>query len=215
VQPPSGSDPNASAALVYSEPPPGELAGYMRKNFARAALLILALVGVMTITAVWFEHELLVATENVYRTVGTLGLMAIAFVNDVIISPLPPEALLVVIAKTELSQRWPELVLLMGLLSAAAGNVAWWLGRTLGDRFLSTTLEGVRKRHGRLIRRYGGWTIALSALTPLPFSVSCMAAGALQFSYSKFWWLTLLRVPRFFLFYWIVAYSDRLLTTFL
>lgn len=199
------------ALRLYSEAPPGELAGYMRRNFARAAIAILAVVGVMAVGATWFEKELLVATENIYGVVGAGGLLAITFVNDAFISPLPPEAILVVVAKTALRHDWQLVVSLMGLLSAASGNVAWWIGRTLGDRFLPTLIENVRQDHGRLIRRYGSWTVALAAMTPLPFSVTCIAAGALQMKYQKFWWLTLLRVPRFLLFYLTIAYSDRLM----
>jgi len=200
---------------IPSEAPPGEFAGYMAKNFARAFLLIVALVALMAASATWFEDELMVATEHIYQAVGSAGLLAIAFLNDAIVSPLPPEAILLVIAKSTLQAQWIQLVLIMGVLSAAAGNVAYYLGRHLSDRFAPHLIQNIKDRHGKWIRRYGSWTVALAALTPLPFSISCLAAGAVQMPFGKFWWLTLLRIPRFFLFYLTIAFSDRLVAWFL
>jgi len=199
---------------LYSEPPPGELAGYVRRNFLHAAIAILALLAFLAVSATWFEQELLALTHGLYNAVGLPGLLAIVFFNDIILTPLPPEAMLVVVAKTGLRESWPLIILVMGLLSAAAGNTAWWLGRSVGDRFFPILIEGVRLRHGKLIHRYGGWAVGLSALTPLPFSLTCLAAGALRMQYQRFWGLTLLRVPRFFLFYLMIAYSDRLFALF-
>jgi membrane protein YqaA with SNARE-associated domain len=194
----------------YSDPPPGELAKYVRRNFLQAALAILGLLVVLGVCATWFEHELLALTEGVYNTIGIIGVFAITFFNDVIISPLPPEAMLMVVAKTGLRDDWLGLILIMGLLSAAAGNLAWWLGRGAGARFFPHWIENVRERHGKTIYRYGAWVVAISAITPLPFSITCLAAGAVHMQYKKFWPMTLLRVPRFFMFYLMIAHSGRL-----
>jgi membrane protein YqaA with SNARE-associated domain len=194
----------------YSEPPPGDRARYMRRNFLRAGLGILALLAFLAVCATRFEHQLLSLTESVYSTIGLAGLFAITFFNDVIISPLPPEAMLIVVAKTGLRDDWLALILTMGLLSAAAGNAAWWIGHSAGARFFPHWINKVRQRHGKTIYRYDRWVVGLSAITPLPFSITCLAAGAMHMRYKSFWPLTLLRVPRFFMFYLMIAHSGRL-----
>jgi membrane protein YqaA with SNARE-associated domain len=195
---------------MYSEPPPGEFAQYMRRNFLRAGLAILGLLGFLAVCATWFEHELLAATESVYDTIGIAGLLAVTFINDLIISPLPPEVLLMVVAKTGLREDWIALILVMGLISAAAGNAAWFVGHRVGARFFPHWIGTVRARHGKTIYRYDRWVVGLSAITPLPFSITCLAAGAMHMRYKSFWPLTLLRVPRFFMFYLMIAHSGRL-----
>jgi membrane protein YqaA with SNARE-associated domain len=182
----------------------------MRRGVLRAVLFVLLLLLAMAAGAAWFERELLATTEWVYQAVGTKGLLAILFVNDAIISPVPPDAVLIVVAKTTLHEQWPSLIFVMGLLSALAGMVAWSIGRALGNRFAppETTVE--QSRHARFVKRYGGWSVALAALTPLPFSIACLGVGALRMPFTKFWWLTLLRVPRFYIFYLTIAYFDRI-----
>jgi membrane protein YqaA with SNARE-associated domain len=196
----------------YSVAPPGEFGRYVRRNFLRAGLAILVLLGFLGVCATWFEHELLALTEGIYKAIGLAGLFAVTFFNDVIISPLPPEAMLMVVAKTGLRSDWLILISIMGLLSAAAGNAAWWIGHSVGARFFPNWIKGVRERHGKTIYRYDRWVVGLSAITPLPFSITCLAAGAVHMRYKIFWPLTLLRVPRFFMFYLMIAHSGKLLS---
>ena len=47
-----------------------------------------------------------------------------------------------------------------------------------------------------LVRRYGAYALALTALTPLPYSLGCWACGALKMRFSLFLWVSLLRIPR-------------------
>ena len=48
----------------------------------------------------------------------------------------------------------------------------------------------------RLVARYGAQALALTALTPLPFSFGCWACGALKMRFSLFLAVSLLRIPR-------------------
>ena len=47
-----------------------------------------------------------------------------------------------------------------------------------------------------LVERYGVIALAATALTPLPFSLGCWAAGALKMPFSTFFAVALLRIPR-------------------
>lgn len=211
----ASSEAGAPSLAVSSESaPPIELALFMRQSFIQAGLLIAALLVAVGLAGIWFEPQILSAADWVYDTIGTAGLLALLFVNDSIVSPLPPDAALLVVAKTSLRAQWPLVVLAIGLTSALAGNMAWWIGRSLGTRLAPSTMAAIRDRNRPLVKRYGAWTVAISALTPLPFSVACLAAGALNMRYSKFWWLTLLRVPRFYVFYLTIAYSDLVVAWF-
>ncbi len=61
--------------------------------------------------------------------------------------------------------------------SVAAGVVGWVCGRVLGRMgWLSRLFE--RYRITEVLQRYGGYAVAVAALTPIPYAVTTWAAGA-------------------------------------
>ncbi len=48
----------------------------------------------------------------------------------------------------------------------------------------------------QLVARYGVLALAVTALTPLPYSLGCWACGALRMRFSLFMLVSLLRIPR-------------------
>jgi len=176
-----------------------------------AAALLLVLFGGVGLCGVFFEAELLATTHWLYDTLGLAGLFAILFVSDAVISPVPPDLVLVVIAHTKLSASWPELLLAVSLVSVLAGNVGYWCGRRLGSSNVPRLLFGRHlERSQHLVSRYGRWAVALGALTPIPFSLTCWTAGMLTMPHPAFFSMTLLRLPRFYLYYLAIAHADRL-----
>jgi membrane protein YqaA with SNARE-associated domain len=61
-----------------------------------------------------------------------------------------------------------------------------------------------------MVQRYGRLTVALGALTPLPFSITCWCAGGLGMPLARFLPVSLLRVPRYVVYYLAIAYADQL-----
>lgn len=185
---------------------------YVRKNLLRAAIALIVLVGAVGAASVLYEAELYATMQWIERTVGVGGLMAVLFLSDSVITPIPPDLILVVIAKSELSSHWLPLLGLMGLVSVAAGNVAYFLGARLGDRgWLQRVFGGLRDKHRVAVTRYGRWGVALGAVTPIPFSVTCWTAGVLEMRPADVFWPTLLRLPRFFFYYAMIVSGDSLL----
>src|SRR5690606_23572808 len=79
-----------------------ELQQYVRTNVIRTLVLLGALFGGLLVVSTIFEDELLAVAEGIYETIGVAGLLAILFVTDTLISPLPPDVVLVVVANSEL-----------------------------------------------------------------------------------------------------------------
>jgi membrane protein YqaA with SNARE-associated domain len=152
----------------------------------------------------------------VEQHLGVAGLGALVFVSDTLISPLPPDVVLVVIAKTELAADWRWLVPLGGALSALAGCVGFFIGRWLGERRRAVPrwIRGDRLNQA-LVTRYGRWAVVLGAMTPIPFSVTCWLAGMCNMRFSAFAPITLLRIPRFVVYYLAIAQADVVLRLFI
>jgi membrane protein YqaA with SNARE-associated domain len=133
--------------------------------------------------------------------------LLILFVSDSITSPLPPDVLLVIVAKTALAEHWLSVVGAMGLVSTLAGNLGWLIGHGASRTIARDSLRRLREKHEQRVHRYGSWAVALGALTPVPFSITCITAGALHVPFRSFWPMTLLRIPRFYIFYVPLMYA--------
>lgn len=91
--------------------------------------------------------------------------------------------------------------------SLAGGSTGWLIGRHLLSR--SHKLQGYIKRRGGdemtvHLRRGGRWFLALAAVSPIPYSVTCWAAGATKMPYVEFLIISLLRIPRVAAFLWLI-----------
>ena len=138
------------------------------------------------------------------------GLAGILFLSDSVISPIPPDLVLLVLANSPAAPWWYWLIPLLGLLSAVAGCCGWWLGAWLG-RYPSIR-RGLDRFGGneRVVQRYGAWGVALGALTPIPFSITCWIAGMMNVPIRRVAPVTLLRVPRYVVYYLAIVYAERL-----
>lgn len=186
-----------------------QLERYIKLGLLKAGLLVLLLFGTLAVLGITYEAELLAFTSTLYRGLGLPGLLGILFVSDAVTSPVPPDAVLIVIAKSELHRHWPLLIIGIGVMSAVAGSVGWLFGSLLANTRIPRLLFGrARARNERLVRRYGCWSVALGALTPIPFSLTCWTAGMLKLPFRAFAAVALLRIPRFVGYYIVIAYAD-------
>lgn len=185
----------------------------IRKNLVKGLAGLIVFVTAMAAVGLVFEAELVTATNGVVERIGFAGLCAILFVNDLLVTPLPGDLLLVVIAKSELAENWVFYVFVLGLVSVAAGLFGWGIGRWLGVLpFVRRHVGKFKEANGEFIRRYGFWAVALGAATPLPFSLTCWSAGMLGVRWTTVLSASLLfRVPRFLIYYVLMVSAGRLL----
>jgi membrane protein YqaA with SNARE-associated domain len=186
-----------------------DVRAYVRGSILKGGLVLLGLTLVLGLAGILYEEELLAVTRGVEESLGLFGLALILFLSDAVFTPIPPDLVLIVIAKSELHANWMVIVPALGVMSAFAGLVGWWLGTKLGDTArVRRVLARVREKNEALITRYGRLGVVLGALTPIPFSITCWLAGALRMPGSHLAQVTWLRVPRFLAYYVLFAYSD-------
>lgn len=184
----------------------------LKENLLKALAGILALVVAMALLGYWYEDEMSQATNWVVDRIGFGGLCLILFLTDTLVTPISPDALLIVIAHSDLAQHWLPYVLILGLVSVASGMVGWCMGRWLRQFKVVQNLFGeFDENQRRFIQKYGFWAIVLGATTPLPYSVTCWTAGALQVKWTTVLAASMLfRIPRIVVYYLIIASTGNL-----
>jgi membrane protein YqaA with SNARE-associated domain len=184
----------------------------VQQHLLKALLFLAAFLLVVAYLGIHFEEELMLGATLVVERIGFAGLAGILLVTDTLVTPFPPDLLLLVIANSPLAEHWWFYVSLLGLVSVAAGMLGWGIGRWLGHlQPVQRLFGGVQEHHREFIRRYGFWAVVLGAITPLPYSVTCWTAGMLGLR-----GLTVLlaslcfRAPRFLLYYWLLTSAGSL-----
>ncbi len=187
----------------------------IQHNMLKALIALLAFLVGMAILGFMYEDEMAATTGWVVERVGFVGLAAILMVTDTLVTPFPPDLLLAVIAKSRLAADWPIYVGLLGLVSVIAGMTGYGIGRWLGHFRWSQRLFGeFREDHRSFLRKYGFWGVAIGSVTPLPYSVTCWTAGVLGIQWTKVLAASILfRVPRFYLYYWLLSTTGRLFSS--
>lgn len=176
-------------------------------DIRRLALQVLggaaALVLGLGLVAYFFQEPLVRLSETFVRTLGGPGIAVGFFLPDAFTIPFPNDAFTAAGLLGGMS--FPLVVAWGSLGSILGGHVGLLVGRRLSytrwfRRFMAT--------HGQeayaLSQRYGALALVLGALTPVPYSVTCWAAGALGMRLGVFSLISLLRIPRIAVYLWLI-----------
>jgi uncharacterized membrane protein YdjX (TVP38/TMEM64 family) len=170
-----------------------------RGLLARFTVGVLLLLGAVAVLGAVLREPVEQAARMWVDTTGLAGMFAAITVLDSIPSPIPPD-LFTGFAYVGGLDFW-TIAIVASAASVSGGTVAWAVAR----RFSQTAWfqRFIRDRGARayaLVQRYGMVALVLGAVSPLPFSLTCYAAGTLKMPYTRFLSVALLRAPRI-LFY--------------
>ena len=168
---------------------------FLFKNLAKG----LAWFAVIIIAYLLVQKEL-----NVYREqINQIGdnmllLLSIFTVSEIVFGILPPE-IFMLIWKTKgiLSEYITNLVILT-LISYAAGVLGYFIGRYFAKTAIYQKIHArYLAEYDHKLRRFGGFLVVVGAVTPVPFSATCMLAGSVNLPLKHFLLLTISRIVRF------------------
>lgn len=158
-------------------------------------LILLGIMSVMAVVGHSFREPLMDVSRQFVEGLGGVGVAMGFFLPDAFNLPLPADAFTTLGLAGGMS--FGEVVLWGTAGSLVGGAIGYWIGRGLRHtRFVSRILEGKGARVQRLLTRHGATALAVAAITPLPYSIFCWAAGAGQMSFRTFFAISLLRIGR-------------------
>jgi membrane protein YqaA with SNARE-associated domain len=128
------------------------------------------------------------------------------FASEVIFGLVPPEFFMMVwiLHKVTVTQFLINLTLL-----TAISYLAGIIGYLVGSNFSRTPLykklhERYLHQYDRQLKRYGGFLVLVGAVTPIPFSATCMLAGSVNLPFRAFLLICIARIIRFGAYGWMV-----------
>ncbi len=126
------------------------------------------------------------------------GVLTFFFISEIFLGLVPPEIFIAWTGKLDLP--WLYLSIL-ALLSYLGGLCSYWIGIGITKiPRVHNYLEIKMKKQLKNSKKWGGFLIVVGALLPLPFSVSCMAAGIIGFPFKSVMLFGSLRLVRFLIY---------------
>src|SRR5690606_3362483 len=149
--------------------------------------------------------------ENFQETIGSiydkpLPLFGIFFASEVVFGLIPPEFFMMVWILHDISLvSYIINLAILTILSYVAAIIGYWIGKRFSKTAFYTRLhERYLSQYDRNLQRYGGYLVFVGAVTPVPFSATCMLAGSIHYNFHEFLLICTTRILRFAVYGWMV-----------
>tara|TARA_B100000795_G_scaffold267665_1_gene252995 strand:+ start:1356 stop:1970 length:615 start_codon:yes stop_codon:yes gene_type:complete len=140
--------------------------------------------------------------ELLTETFSKTGVLITFFISETLLGLIPPEIFIAWSKKTTS----PIINLsILATLSYTGGVLSFFIGKTtLKIKSVKNFLEVKMVRHLKNTGKWGGFLILVGALLPIPFSITCMAAGMIKYPLKGVLIFGLFRFARFALYAWAI-----------
>ncbi len=165
-----------------------------------------ALVLIIILVLLWFAEKHILNTDHIFASlidnVEDWKVLVFYTISEIGLGIFPPDFFILWAQKFS---RPFLMVTLLAFISYFASFASYYLGKfsrriAFIDKFVTEKLGSYFDK----IRKWGGILIVFTALLPLPFSFFNIITGMLGFPFNKFWIFALARIPRFYIYAFIL-----------
>ena len=176
----------------------------MFRNLLKVLLLFAVFITALILVEDYLHENFRDTIESIYDK--PLPLFGIFFASEVVFGLIPPEFFMMVWTLHDISLLSYVINLaVLTVLSYAAGVIGYWIGSRFSKTgFYIRLHERYLSQYDRSLQRYGGYLVFVGAVTPLPFSATCMLAGSINYNFREFLLICITRVLRFVVYGWMV-----------
>ncbi len=199
------SSPSAIVLPVTTEPTSLDASDDfdVRRIIIRLVIAMVVLVAAAMTAMIVFRDELTAISKVFVDALGGPGISLGYMLPDAFTVPLPNDAF-TFFGYIGGIPFW-ECVMWGSIGSLVGGSLGWCIGRLLQrtqgyQRVMATRGKEIQQ----LFDRYATPTVLVAALTPLPYSLACWAAGAGGMRYSWFIFISLSRIIKVALYLYLI-----------
>ena len=140
--------------------------------------------------------------EFLIQTFSRTGVLIVFFISETLLGLIPPEIFIGWSKKTAT----PIFNLsILATLSYTGGILSYFIGKTIQKiTTVKNYLEVKMAKHLKNTGKWGGFLILIGALLPVPFSITCVAAGMIKYPLKGVVLFGLFRFVRFALYAWAI-----------
>lgn len=162
--------------------------------------IVLVLVGLFLFNK--YVYNINNGLQTITETFSRAGILVTFFISETILGLIPPEIFIAWSKKTEVPL---TNLTLLATLSYFGGLLSYFIGKmTLKIESVKNYLEVKMAANLKNTKKWGGFLILVGALLPLPFSIACLAAGMIKYSFKNVVFFGLFRFLRFAIYAWAI-----------
>src|SRR5689334_17563498 len=184
-------------------PPPDESRSrFLIKNLLRG----LAWFAVIITAYILVQGELKVYEVQINKIGDNmLLLLGIFTVSEIVFGILPPEIFMLIWQTKHIVSEYILNLTILTLISYGAGIVGYFIGYYFTKtKLFQRIYERSLKPWESYLKKYGGFLVVVGAVTPVPYSATCMLAGSVHYPFRTFLLICITRIVRFAFYGWMV-----------
>ena len=132
-------------------------------------------------------------------------LLGIFTVSEIVFGIIPPELFMLIWQSKGVLSEYVINLTYLTLISYIAGVIGYYIGYFFSKTSLYQRIsERYLKQYDRQLKRYGIYLVLVGAITPVPFSATCMLAGSVNIPIKDFLLICISRILRFTVYGWMV-----------
>ncbi len=187
------------------EPQEETHAGFLLKNLFRGLLFFAVIITVFILMEEYIQANFKSHIDDIRANPALL--YGIYTLSEIIFGILPPELFMMIWILDNISLEGYIINLtILTVISYAAGVFGYWIGKNFSKTKLyqERIREKYLKQYERQLQRFGGYLVFVGAVTPVPFSATCMMAGSVNMNFRTFLLICITRIVRFSVYGWMV-----------
>ena len=139
-------------------------------------------------------NSILVTVTETYSPVGILAVFLAS--ESIFLGLVPPELFIAWSGKSAMPITYLSL---LALASYLGGIISYWMGKAIKMiPAVHDAMETKMSKHIKNTEKWGGFLIVVGALLPIPFSITSVAAGIINYKFRYYLLFGLLRFIRFY-----------------
>ena len=171
-------------------------------SFVKKSLVKSILPIALFVATLFFVHYFVVDFNELFVSIierySALTIITVFFASESLLGLVPPE---IFIAWAGKSAEPILYVSLLALFSYLGGIISYFIGKSIAKLpKVFNYLEVKMKKHLTMIRKWGGFLIVVGALLPIPFAMTSIAAGVINYKFKNYLLFGLLRFLRFLIY---------------
>lgn len=137
-------------------------------------------------------------------------LLSVFTVSEIVFGILPPEIFMLIWQTKGILSEYIINLSILTLISYAAGVLGYFIGKFFSKTDLYKKIHAkYLQQYDKQLKRFGGYLVLVGAVTPVPFSATCMMAGSVNLNFKNFLLICISRIIRFAFYGYFVWSSPQ------
>lgn len=177
---------------------------FLFKNLIRGLIWFAVIITAFILLEEYIQENFSQSLQAMYDK--PFILFSIFCASEIVFGIVPPEFFMMVwiLNKVSIYQYIADLTILT-LISYGAGIAGYFIGKFFSQTAFYKRIHAKHLyQYDVYLKRYGGFLVFVGAVTPVPYSATCMLAGSVNLPFNTFLLICISRILRFAVYGWMV-----------